>query len=52
MTKNGKTHHANFADHEFGVNTLANYKYVYDAENVPARKGEQTYCSLSIIATG
>ena len=34
---------------QFGVNTLANYKYVYDAENVPAKKGEQKYSPLSII---
>ena len=34
---------------QFGVNRLANYKYVYDAENVPAKTGEQKFSALSII---
>jgi len=33
-----------------GVSRMANYKYVYDAENVPTKKGEQKYSALSIIA--
>jgi len=34
---------------QFGVDRLANYKYVYDAENVPIKVGEQKYSPLSII---
>jgi len=34
---------------QFGVNRLANYKYVYDAENISVKEGEQKYSSLLII---
>ena len=35
---------------QFGVNRLANYKFVYDAENIPTKSGEQKYSALSVIA--
>jgi type I restriction enzyme M protein len=34
---------------QFGVKKLANYKYVYDAENVKTKTGEQKFNGLSII---
>ena len=34
---------------QFGVDRLSNYKYVYDAGNIPVKTGEQKYSALSII---
>jgi type I restriction enzyme M protein len=35
---------------QFGVKKLANYKYVYDAENVKTKEGEQQFNDLSTIS--
>ncbi len=34
---------------QFGVEKLASYKYVYDAENLDVKDGEQQFTALSII---
>lgn len=34
---------------QFGVEKVANYKYVYDAENIPVKNGKQRFFDLSVI---
>jgi len=49
VDKNRKSRTAQPDIPQFGVKKLANYKYVYDAENVKAKAGEQQFNDISII---
>ena len=49
VDKNRKSRTAQADIPQFGVKKLANYKYVYDAESVKAKAGEQQFNDISII---